>query len=170
LEAVVLIQSQLKEVLDYHPETGLFVWKVRASNRVGVGVVAGTTNKDGYIVIGYKGCRYMAHLLAYLWMEGVYLIGEVDHKDTNPSNNRWVNLRPATRTENARNTNTPKSNSSGAKGVTWHRASKKWRAFIKVNGKQIHLGLFSSFDEAVAKRAKATVELHGEFSNYEVKP
>jgi hypothetical protein len=56
------------------------------------------------------------------------------------------------------------NNKSGVTGVIWHRRSSKWRAFIRINGKQIELGLFDRFEDAVVARKEAEEKYFGEFS------
>jgi hypothetical protein len=88
----------------------------------------------------------------------------VDHRDLDGLNNTRANLRPATPTENVRNRRTPKNNSSGYKGVDFHKASNKWRARINVDSKCIELGFFGSPEEAAAAYNQAATERHGEFA------
>lgn len=88
---------------------------------------------------------------------------EVDHRDGNGLNNRRGNLRLATRSQNNQNRNTGVNNTSGYKGVTWHKAKGKWNARIKINGKRRNLGYFSNPESAAAAYAAASSELHGEF-------
>lgn len=89
---------------------------------------------------------------------------EVDHIDRDGLNNRRSNLRLASRSENARNQGRRSTSASGFKGVTWHQRSKKWAATISVLGKQIHLGLFQTPQDAHATYVAAATELHGEFA------
>lgn len=69
---------------------------------------------------------------------------EVDHINGNGLDNRKENLRVATRNENARNLPKQKRNTSGFKGVDWHKPTQKWRAKLSHNSKTIHLGLFDN--------------------------
>ncbi len=82
---------------------------------------------------------------------------EIDHIDRNPWNNRLVNLRVVTRTENRHNLS-PASfpgNKSGRRGVSWCEASKKWKAYIGHNGGLVHLGYHTDKDDAVRAREEA---------------
>jgi len=97
-------------------------------------------------------------------MEGSWPKDEIDHRDGNASNNRFNNLREATRRENGQNRCTPSNNTSGFKGVCWHQKEKKWRARICANGECTELGLFESKDDAVTAYETAARECFGEFA------
>jgi hypothetical protein len=90
----------------------------------------------------------------------------VDHIDGDGLNNRRDNLRVATHAQNLRNRGKNKNNKSGYKGVYWHKATKKWKAQIKVNGKEKYLGLFDNPEDAHKAYCEAAKELHGKFANY----
>ena len=87
----------------------------------------------------------------------------MDHIDGDPLNNSLSNLRWATATENSRNRKKRKDNTSDHKGVSFHKPRGKWRAYIKVDGKQKFLGYFHTKEEAAAVYEEAAKELHGEF-------
>lgn len=87
-----------------------------------------------------------------------------DHVDGNGLNNTRANLRIATHAENSHNYKRPRTNRSGFKGVSWSKAHRKWRAQIKVNGKDIHLGYFRSPVEAARAYDVAALKYHGEFA------
>jgi hypothetical protein len=87
-----------------------------------------------------------------------------DHKNRNRADNRKENLRNATRQENARNTSLSSKNTSGYKGVSWKKDKKKWKAYITIGHKQIHLGYFDNKDDAVKARLEAEREYFGDFS------
>lgn len=88
----------------------------------------------------------------------------VDHIDRNPLNNRLSNLRICTKQTNAINTPVRIDNRTGYKGVSYHKKAGKFRAYIVINGKQIHLGLFDTAEQAAQKYAEAARILYGEFS------
>ena len=89
----------------------------------------------------------------------------VDHIDGDPLNNRRSNLRVATNSQNQANRKRLTTNTSGYRGVTWHRCAEKWQASIKVNGMSKHLGLFVDARMAAEAYDKAAVEYFGQFSN-----
>jgi hypothetical protein len=142
-----LTRAYLAQILHYDPVTGLFTWREKISVKVVVGRQAGCVNKSGYIVIGIGGVLYYAHRLAWIYMTGLWP-SQVDHADGDRANNRWINLRLATHRENVRNSKLATTNTSGRKGVTWHKGAGRWAASIYVDGKSVHLGLFDDLDEA----------------------
>ncbi len=145
----------LRSVLDYEPETGIFTWKVRTSNSVKVGDVAGGPDGRGYLQISVQSRLYQAHRLAWLHVNGVWPKLNIDHINRNPSDNRLVNLRDVTQKQNLQNRSKPSNNTSGYPGVVWHKRISKWQARIKHNYKHIHLGYFSILEEAIAARKAA---------------
>lgn len=86
-----------------------------------------------------------------------------DHMNGDGLDNRRCNLRLASKVENGMNAKRGDRNSSGFKGVSWHKPARKWQARISVNRKQLHLGLYLSAEDAHAAYARASAELHGEF-------
>ena len=144
----MITQNRLKELLLYRPETGVFTWVRPQSNRVKLGAAAHSVGSGGYLRLGVDGERYLAHRLAWLYVYGQMPDSEIDHINQNKTDNRIVNLRLATRRENAQNVKTRATNKSGAKGVSWDVDRKKWRAQINIDGKRKYLGLFSTVQDA----------------------
>jgi len=90
----------------------------------------------------------------------------VDHRDGDGLNNHRENLRVATHTENIRNARKSSANTSGYKGVRWHKPANKWMAHIGVNGKLIYLGYFADIADAAAAYREAATKYYGDFANY----
>lgn len=153
-----LTQKRLKEILNYDPETGIFIWIKALSNRKQIGDIAGCVNGKGYIVIGINRKDYRSHRLAWLYMTGEWPKDEVDHKNHDKSDNRWQNLRAATHLENGRNQKMCTNNTSGVTGVYWFERIKKWRAYIYVDRKNKYLGFFDDFFEAICVRKSAELK------------
>jgi len=161
----MLTQEELKETLDYDPESGIFRWKVAKGLRVKVGDIAGTLHPNGYRYIKINGKRYLEHRLAWLYVHGEWPEDMIDHINGIKDDNRIENLRESTRSENGMNRSKQINNTSGYKGVTWNKAAQKWHTQIMINNKQKYLGYFDSPEEAYAAYCKAAEELHGEFAN-----
>ena len=94
------------------------------------------------------------------------LRNQIDHIDRNPLNNQRNNLRAATGSRNQANSNISVANTSGYKGVCWHKKQKKWIAQICVSREHIHLGTFDTPEEASEAYNQAADHYHGEFANY----
>lgn len=90
---------------------------------------------------------------------------QVDHKDRNTLDNRRANLRVCDLANNIHNRGIFKRNTTGFKGVTFFKATKRWHAQIGKDGKRIHLGFFKDIVEAAKAYNKAATELHGEFAS-----
>lgn len=90
----------------------------------------------------------------------------VDHIDHNPLNNRRNNLRECTNAENNRNSRIRNDNTSGFKGVYYDKTKQRFRAIIKINDKQIHVGYFRTPEEASKSYKQAAIKYHGEFASF----
>jgi hypothetical protein len=145
-------QTDLKTILHYCPETGVFTWKARAANRVQVGDVAGMVRPDGYVTIGANGSRHLAHRLAWLYMAGAWPSGVVDHMNGDRTDNRWSNLRdvrPAENNANRRKVRTDAGEghaypgvlyvgeTSPAKGGKRYRNAMHWRVLHHMEGRPV---------------------------------
>ena len=153
--------ERLRELFNYDPATGVFTRKVSAGG-VRAGTIAGCKNADGYLVIRVDGALYYAHRLAWVYVHGTAPV-HIDHVDTDKSNNRISNLREATPLQNNWNVGRNRRNTSGYKGVSFHRQSGKWVARIKLSGKYASLGLFSTPQEAHAAYIDAAYQRRGNF-------
>lgn len=163
----LITAERLREVLHYDPETGIFRWLTMTSNRiVHIGAIAGTMTDRGYLKIGIDGHRYLAHLLAWLYIHGEWP-PRLDHRDT-VRNHNWIdNLRISTASQNQFNMRRKKSNTSGFKGVSWDKNRQLWRARIRASQREVYLGHHPSREEAHAAYCRAAQEHHGEFARFE---
>lgn len=146
-----LTQERLKELLDYSPETGEFVWKVTKGSRAIAGEKAGKTpcGIHGYVFIRIDRKAYRAHQLAWLYVHGYFPDTDIDHINRVRHDNRIANLRVVSRSLNALN--------NGAAGFS--RSRDKWRAYITVDGRQRHLGIFETEQEASYAHRRAKEQL-----------
>ena len=149
-----LTQEELFRVATYNPDTGLFTRNL-SERRWKAGQVMGTPHIRGYVEMTVCGQRYLAHRLAFLYMEGLMPSDQVDHINGVKTDNRFSNLRKVSCQENQKNLKMSKRNKSGVMGVCWHKAAKKWAAEIKVSRKTKHLGLFDTIEEAAVVRSEA---------------
>jgi hypothetical protein len=149
-----LTADVLRAELSYNKSTGLFRRRVARNNRTKVGDVAGSVNNDGYTMISVLNKSYGAHRLAWLYVIGCWPEAEVDHRNHIRTDNRWRNLRAATKKQNHENELT-RANSSGVKGVHWDAEHRKWRACIRHNKRLINLGRFGSLATAARVRGAA---------------
>lgn len=155
-----LTAERLRELLNYHPDTGVFVWR-KSRPGLAAGSAAGTKDNKGYQIISVYGRPRKAHRLAWLHVYGRWPVAHIDHINGNVSDNRISNLRECDASQNGQNQKKAhKKNLSGLLGVGWHKASGKWQATIKTAGKSKHLGSFDTPEEAYAAYLKAKAELH----------
>lgn len=144
-----LTAERVRELLHYDPATGVFTWKVKTNkSRNSVGKVAGVADrKTGYVLVGIDYQHIRAHRLAWLYMTGSMPANEIDHINTNKSDNGWANLREATTQTNGQNKRKANKNSIvGLLGVSPHRG--RYMARIKVDGKHKYLGTFDTPHDA----------------------
>ena len=159
----MITQTRLKALLSYNSETGVFVWLQQRHPRYPIGSQAGISETRvpgyGYIIISLDGIPYKAHRLAWLYVHGEMPAAIVDHINRDKTDNRIANLRLATRSENARNTNRRRDNTSGTTGVVFLPKTNRWAAKLTVNSWNRFLGSFATKEEAIAARLKAEKEL-----------
>ena len=155
-------QSELKEKLDYNQELGIFTWKLKSAFKK-IGSIAGYKNLQGYIIIKINKKMYPAHRLVCLYVYG-YLPKIIDHINGIKDDNRIINLRPATSSQNQWNRKLSKNNTSGIKGVTWNTHTNKWLAQTTINGKNKYLGYFEDIELAELVVQEARNKYHGEFA------
>ena len=167
----VLKLTEIKQLLeiDLTSPSGLR-WKVDRNSKARAGDFAGGLTGglgDIYYALGINGKYYKNHRVIYALyynLELDQLPKQLDHIDRNKLNNDPLNLRSATTSQNAMNRGTNSKNTSGAKGVWWHKASCKWISCIRFNGVYKYLGSFEDVEDAKRAYDNASTILHGEFS------
>jgi len=163
----------LRECFDYDPATGVLTWRVRprthfetkwawrVSNTKYAGKKAGSRRKDGRHVVHIgNNSRFLISRLVMKWMNGEEPSKTVDHRDADPANDRWGNLRLATSQEQNQNQRL-RNSASGFRGV--YRSEKRWEARIKANGVIRRLGTYDTPEEAAAIYEAEARRTHGEF-------
>lgn len=163
-----LTAEYVRQILDYNPETGILSWKYRENaipswNNQNAGKPTGWKNTNGYLIITILNKSYRSHRLAWIWMTGKWPLFDVDHINRNKTDNRWCNLREATRSENHANRKMQHNNKLGYKGVHLHKPGK-YRAQIRIKGKSKHIGIFNTAEEAHEAYVAEAKFLYGEFA------
>lgn len=166
--------SHLRSILRYDPETGVFTYLVNRGNKRKAGDVAGfvsqrsRANGGGYRIVhirnGVHRKEYAAHRLAWFYVHGVWPKNHIDHINGIRDDNRLANLREATRSQNMANRSAQSNNTSGLKGVSFHKAGRKWRGDLQVAGKPLFLGLYVTREAASAAYDLAAYLFFGEYS------
>lgn len=142
----------LRGLFEYDSETGILTWRGsddpqrRPRPGVSAGSPAGSVNSHGYRQVRIDGRLYKAHRIIWKITTGEDPRDEIDHQNRDRSDNRWSNLREATRSENAINRGLPTS--SPSRGVSWNRRDQKYQARVQRGGRSRSLGYFTSPDQA----------------------
>lgn len=154
-------QAVLRDRLEYDPETGIF-------RRKNSGAVITARTYNGYIRFGVAGFPPIAaHRAAWCYVYGAFPDCEVDHINGDRADNRIVNLRLASASENQRNRK-PKPNSlCGLKGVSYVKVKKHWKATIWVDGRAVYLGAHRTPEAAHAAYCTAATKYFGAFARFE---
>lgn len=146
----MLTQSDLHDLLDYNPNTGVFCWKKKRRG-IQINKTLGTDNGFGYLRITVLGKSYYAHRLAWMYVHGNLPHGEIDHINGIKHDNRIDNLRDLKSISNANNrTREQKNSKSKVLGVSWNKKSNKWAAFICIYKERKYLGIFADIKDAEA--------------------
>lgn len=150
----------IDSLLSYNPATGEIWWKVARGKRVKAGDTAGCIDDStGYRRIRIDGVRFLASRIAWLIHYGEDPGGmEVDHVNHDRLDNRIANPRLVPHKGNLQNQSIPGNNTSGVLGASWRKQANKWVSRIRVNGKKLHLGLFTALDAAAQARKAADRE------------
>lgn len=159
-------QQELREIFGYDPETGaLWFLDVRV---VGLRIVATShAHRDGYRIVRLPGTRrwLRAHRIVWKWMTGEDPVGDVDHINGDKADNRWENLRLATRSQNMANRGSPRRRRSDLpKGVTYCPQTGRYRASLTVNYKTIRLGRHDTPEQAHAAYCTEVARRFGAFA------
>lgn len=154
----MITREKLLERFDVRDD-GLY-WKTNRMRAL-VGKRAGSLDDEGYRCITIGANKYKEHRLIYFLAHGDWP-PKVDHKNGETGNNSVANLRAATSTQNAQNSKPHKG--KRFKGISWDTYNQRWKAQIRANGKNVHLGNFLSPEEAARVYDKAALEHYGHYA------
>lgn len=165
-------RARLRAAIHYNPKTGIFTWRRRSDVPIGVsnrdaGRKAGALHHQGYITIGIFGAHVSGHRLAYFYMTGKWPNSQIDHINCVRNDNRWKNIRAATQKQNSGNPKKHGDNTSGYKGVTFHKRIGKWMAQIGHLDKTIFLGYFMNKKTAHAAYVSAANTIYGKYARHD---
>lgn len=168
----------LRKILRYEPETGKLFWLPREiesfpKRRFGMTWNRRFANAEAFTNIsahGYKQGKigdynFKAHRIIWVMQTDSWPAKQIDHINGDRSDNRWVNLREATASQNSCNRFSAANSSSKYLGVSYYEPTGKWKALIKSKGKTKFLGYFFSEIEAALAYDAASRIYHGEFAN-----
>ena len=165
----MLTAERLRELLDYNPDTGVFIWRHRKPRRTkGADSMNAGTRRGVYTMIGIDQTLYYGHRLAWLYVHGEWPSLHIDHINGDGRDNRIANLRCATRSENLCNKPVRRDSTTGLKCV-FPKRNKFYSQIVK-NGRTWNLGSFDTPEQAHAAYCEAAHELHGEFANIGGRP
>jgi len=162
MQKQTITQEELKQLLSYDPETGVFVWNSARRKGSVSGETVGYIHHSGYRYCEIKGKHYAVHRVVWLYIYGEIPDCSIDHIDGDRRNNRLKNLRLAknNHADNGQNRKLNCNSSTGFMGVSFQKSSKKYVARISKNKISYFLGEFSSPEEASLAYKKAKKELH----------
>lgn len=150
-----------KSKLSYDERTGELRWIVSVNSRAKSGAVAGCDHGCGYISVGLCGKIFLAHRLAWFIHFGTWPKLQLDHINGDKKDNRIVNLREVTNSQNAQNVIRARPESAtGLRGVIFDKAKRLWRADIRINGSRKYLGYFSEKEKAHNAYLEAKSKYH----------
>lgn len=153
--------KEVKELLNYNPDTGVFTWLKPSSNlsRVKIGSIAGSVDASrGYRKIRVKCKRYAAHRLAWFYVHGEWP-DVIDHINGERDDNRMINLRDVSQFINTQNMS---RNKSGCAGVTKNPKDNYWYARLNTGGVNQFLGCFKRYEDACIAARRARIDQFGE--------
>jgi hypothetical protein len=155
--------DELREYLEYDPETGFLKWKKAPSNFAKVGAIISAVNSRGYVTVGFKNATLQAHRVAFALHNGRWPMPFCDHVNGNKTDNRADNLRECTRALNQHNRRVTRKSKTGVKGVFPN--NRGYLAQVKANG-ALYNKWFRRLEDAAAYVKQLREQLHGEFARH----
>lgn len=127
--------NTISELINYNPNTGLFTWKKSRGGKV-ANSICGRIDTSGHRQITINNRSYLAHRIAIFIKNGSWPKNQIDHINGNKDDNRIINLRECSASQNQQNSKKRIDNKSGVKGVSWHNGRKNWVCQLQINKKR----------------------------------
>lgn len=157
----VLRWKEDRPLYHFKSEHGHKVWRARYA-----GKIAGT-DSHGYLQARVSGKHIRVHRIAWIMTHGDIPANlQIDHINGVKSDNRIDNLRLATNADNQCNSVSRSNNTSGTRGVSFHKISGKWVAQISIGGRVKNLGAYDTIGDAAQVYRNASIKHHGRFSPF----
>jgi hypothetical protein len=154
--------EKLRDILHYNPATGVFVWKQTMNPAAVAGQVAGCiTHASPYINFNIGDKLYQGHRLAWFYVHGVWPEHDIRHINKNGHDNRIANLKEITNAQIVLSFPLRRNNTSGYKGVSFHKKTRRWLASLHTKERWLYLGLFDTKEEAYEAYCKAGSQMYG---------
>jgi hypothetical protein len=176
LEEIMTIDT-LHSIIEYNPITGKLYWRERTYDMISIlnmtkaGIhsfnsrfagkeLSNKPGNNGYLMVGMmlNGAKIteLQHRVAWALFHNKWAATDqvtvLDHINRDKTDNRIINLREVSNTDNHYNVDVRANNTSSKTGVSYKKDKKMWQAYYFFQEKQYHLGYFKDFEEAVAKR------------------
>lgn len=151
--------DRLRELFAYDPDTGILTRRVSISNGL-AGSVAGTPGKRGHMTVSVDRKLLYVHRIIWAMQTGAWPEFEVDHRDTDPTNNRWTNLRDVPHVVNVQNRRAPNVAHIGQRLLGAFRQGSRFTSKIRAGGVLHRLGTFDTAEAAHAAYVAAKRRLH----------
>lgn len=153
-----LSQVRLRDMMRHVPATGELIWKIfKINSNTKIGDRVGSIQKStGYRRVMIDGKEYYTHALIVLYVTGKLPKYRVGHKNGDRGDDSLHNLYNLTKSGIGKSKSKNSKNTSGYTGVSWDKATSKWRASITCKGEREYIG--SYVDKSDAIDARKTVE------------
>lgn len=154
----------LRSLFAYEPDTGLLRWKVERGGKLPGDIAGAKREENGYLQVSIDNRLYRVHLVIWKMVTGTEPVAMIDHWDTIKGNNRWGNLREATKSQNQANVGLTKANTSGFKGVYINKKTGRYVAQIVKDSRTYCLGTYDTPEEAALAYEAKAIELYGSYA------